>query len=89
MVYSDTTFTAVFMADEVTTVSESATDNLLVYAHSNTIIVENATEEIRVYNAIGRLVGRDVARNVSTIPVNGTGVYLVKVGNVAKRVMVN
>ena len=44
---------------------------------------------IRVYNAMGALVGRDVARNVCTITVNGTGVYVVKVGSVAKRVMVN
>ena len=40
-----------------TAVSESAIDNLVVYAVGNTIIVENATEEIRVYNAMGALVG--------------------------------
>ena len=38
---------------------------------------------------MGKLVCRDVARNVCTITVNDTGVYVVKVGSVAKRVMVN
>ena len=72
-----------------TTVSESAVNAINIYAHGNTIIVENATDEIRVYNAMGALICRDAIHRVRTeINVNGAGVYLVKVGNVAKRVMV-
>ena len=45
---------------------------------------------IHVFNTMGALVGRNAINRVRTeIPINGTGVYLVKVGNVAKRVMVN
>ena len=56
----------------------------------NTIVVENATDEISVYDAMGRLVGRDAIHRVRTeIRVNTAGLYIVKVGNVAKRVMVN
>ncbi len=89
---------AVIVAQEVvptlgnpgTAISESAITNLQVYAHGNTIIVENATDEIRVYNAMGALVGRDVACRVrAELQVNGAGVYIVKVGTVAKRVMIN
>ncbi len=89
---------AVIVAQEVvptlgnpgTAISESAITNLQVYAHHNTIIVENATEEIRVYNAMGALVGRDVACRVrAELQVNSAGVYIVKVGTVAKRVMIN
>ena len=73
-----------------TAVAESAADNLQVYAHHNTIIVENTTEEIRVYNAMGALVGRDAIHRVrAELQVNGTGVYIVKVGTAAKRVMIN
>ena len=73
-----------------TAVAETAANAINIYAHDNTIIVENATEEIRVYNAMGALVGRNAINRVRTeITVNGAGVYLVKVGNVAKRVMVN
>ncbi len=72
-----------------TVVTESAANAVNIYAHGNTIVVENATDEIRVYDAMGRIVGRDVARNVSTITVNGSGVYIVKTGSVVKRVMVN
>ena len=81
-----------------TAVPESSATAVNIYAYGNTIVVENATGEISVYDAMGRLVCRDVARNVSTVAesgirvefrVNGTGVYIVKVGNESKRVMVN
>ena len=88
LVYSDTAFTAVFMAIDATAVNESAANAVNIYAHGNTIVVENATEEISVYDAMGRLVCRDVACSVRPITVNGTGVYIVKTGNMVKRVMI-
>ncbi len=73
-----------------TAVSESAADNFMVYAHGNTIVVENATDEIRVYDTMGRMVGRDAIHRVrAELQVNTAGLYIVKVGTVAKRVMVN
>ena len=72
-----------------TAVAENAANAINIYAHGRTIVVENATDEIRVYDAMGRLAGRDVARNVCTIKINNTGIYIVKTGNVVKRVMVN
>ena len=73
-----------------TAVSESAANTVNIYAHGNTIVVENAMEEICVYNAMGALVGRDVAYHVrAEIPVNGAGVYIVKTGGVVKRVVVD
>ena len=71
-----------------TTVTESAANAVNIYANGKTIVVENAAEEISVYDAMGRLVCRDAVRHVSTITVNGTGVYIVKVGDVVKRVVV-
>lgn len=72
-----------------TPVTEKATNAVNIYAYGKTIVVENAAEEIRVYDAMGRLVCRDAVRHVSTITVNGTGVYIVKVGDVVKRVVIN
>ena len=73
-----------------TVISDNTANAIKIYANGSSIVVENATDEIRVYNAMGALVGRDAINRVrAEIPVNGTGVYLVKVGNVAKRVMVN
>ena len=75
-----------------TAVTETAAINVNIYAQGRTIVVENATAEISVYDAMGRMVARrDAARHVSTteIRVNGTGIYLVKVGGTVKRVMVN
>ena len=73
-----------------TAISESVAGNLMVHAHGKSIIVENAEDEIRVYDAMGRLIGRDAINRVrAEIVVNTPGVYLVKVGNVAKRVMVS
>lgn len=55
-----------------------------------TLIIENATAEICVYDAMGRMIGRDEINRVRTeIRNNTAGLYIVKVGNVAKRVMVN
>ncbi len=81
-----------------TPVTETAANAVNIYAHGNTIVVENATDEISVYDAMGRLLCRDAARHVSTVAESGiraeirvscAGVYIVKVGTVAKRVMVN
>ncbi|MBR2196832.1 MAG: leucine-rich repeat protein [Salinivirgaceae bacterium] len=71
-------------------IAETAANAVSIYAHGNTIIVENATEEIRVYDAMGSMIGRDAINRVRTeIRINTAGIYLVKVGSVAKRVMVN
>ena len=73
-----------------TAVAESAANAVTIYAHHNTIVVENATDEIRIYNAMGKLVCKDVTPCVRIeIPVTAPGVYIVKVGGTAKRVMVN
>ena len=82
---------AVDNGGDVTAVAESAACAVNIYAHHNVIVVENADAEILIYNAMGRLVVcRDAARHVSTeIRMNTAGVYIVKVGNVARRVMIN
>ncbi len=73
-----------------TAVAESAANAVNIYAYGNTIVVENADAEIFVYDAMGRLVVEEPHFDVSTeIRINGTGVYLIKVGNTTKRVMIN
>ncbi len=73
-----------------TAVTESTANTVNIYAHGNTIVVENATDEISVYDAMGHLVGRDAIHRVrAELQVNTAGLYIVKVGILAKRVMVN
>ena len=73
-----------------TAVSDAAASTLNIYAHHNTIVVENATDEIFVYNAMGTLICRDATPCVRMeINVNAPGIYIVKVGGTVKRVMVN
>lgn len=73
-----------------TAVTESAANAINIYAHGRTIVVENATDEIRVYDAMGALVCRDAINRVRMeIPINTTGVYIVKTGKTVKRVVVN
>jgi hypothetical protein len=63
--------------------------NINIYAHNRTIIVENAPTEIRIYDVMGRLVGRDATPCVrAELRMDGAGIYVVKVGNLAKRVIV-
>jgi hypothetical protein len=72
-----------------TSISESTT-NINIYAHGNTIVIENATDDIWVYDAMGRLVVETPQCDVSTeIHINTAGIYIVKVGSTAKRVMIN
>ena len=70
-------------------VTETAANTINIYAHGNKIVVENATDEIFVYNAMGVLVCRDDACRVRQITVNTPGVYIVKTGGTVKRVVVN
>ena len=76
-----------------TAINEPAASAINIYAHGNTIVVENATDEIRIYDAMGALICRDVPWRVSTgttaITINNPGVYIVKTGGAVRRVMVN
>ena len=66
-----------------TSVTEQLT-NINIYVHGRTIVVENTTNEIRVYDVMGRLVGT----TMTTINVEKSGVYIVKIGRVAKKIFV-
>ena len=71
-----------------TSVTEQIT-NINFYTSGKTIIVENATDEILVYDVMGRLVCRDATPCVrAELRMNDVGVYVVKVGNFAKKVIV-
>ena len=70
-------------------INDELATGVVIYATGHTIVVENAADEIRVYDVMGRIVGRDVARNVCTITINKPGVYIIKTGSEVKRVIVN
>ena len=71
--------------EPATAVAESTASAVNIYATGNTIVVENTTDEIFVYNVMGGLV---VHGTDTTITVSHTGVYIVKTGNIARRVMI-
>ncbi|MBO4603146.1 MAG: leucine-rich repeat protein, partial [Salinivirgaceae bacterium] len=77
------------ITDAPVAVIEEPALGVLVYTEGRTIVVENATDEILVYNIMGTVVGRDVACNVCTITINNPGLYIVKTGNTVQRVVVN
>ena len=93
-VTDDMTFTAIWVVapepEPGTAVVDNAIAEINIWAHGNTIVVENATDEIFVYNAMGGLVEKEAANlaSTTTITINRPGLYIVKTGNVAKRVMV-
>ena len=90
LVYCDTSFTAVFEVagtETVSAIGESAAQ-VNIYVTGNTIVVENASDEIFVYNAMGALVGRDAIHRVhAEIIINNPGVYIVKTGNKTQKVV--
>ena len=76
--------------DDNTAIDEDAANKVNIYAYQNVIVVENANAEIYVYDAMGRLVERNIGNDSRTeIRMNNAGVYIVKVGNAAKRVITN
>ena len=79
----DLTLSAVF--ELATAIDESTASSVNIYSDGNTIVVENATDEIFVYNAMGTLLARTTATEIT---VNATGVYIVKTGNTTQRVFV-
>ena len=82
--------TAYFAAGAVTALGDETANTVHVYANGRTIVVENASDEICVYDAMGKLICRDVACRVrAELRVNAAGVYIVKTGNVLMRVMIN
>ena len=66
-----------------TSVTEQLT-NINIYVQGRTIVVENATDEILVYDVMGRLVGT----TMTTINVEKSSVYIVKIGGLAKKIFV-
>ncbi|MBR5956777.1 MAG: leucine-rich repeat domain-containing protein, partial [Salinivirgaceae bacterium] len=78
-----------FSGCNITDIDESAANTVTIYAKGRTIVVENATDEISVYDAMGKLICRDAINRVSAeININGIGVYIVKTANTVQRVMV-
>ena len=87
VVTGDLAFTAVF--ESVTAIDDEAAAAVNIFAYSNTIVVENADSNISVYDANGRLIATEQPAGQRTeILIANKGVYLVKVGSTAKRVMV-
>ena len=81
--------TAYFAAGAVTAIEDDAAAEPIIYAVGKTIIVENATNEILVYDAMGKLICRDAILCIrAEITVNTAGVYIVKTGNAVMRVAV-
>ena len=74
--------------EPATAVADDAASAVNIFAHHNIIVVENADAEIRVYNIMGGLVATANETNAE-IRINVSGVYVVRVGNTAKRVMIS
>ena len=90
IVTEDLTMEAKFEKDSNSAISEEVANSINIFAYSNVIVVENADAEISVYNTMGGLVCKEQGNGVSNqITINGAGIYIVKVGNVAKRVVIN
>ena len=76
--------------DDNTAVDDSEVLAVNIYAYGNTIVVENATDDIFVFDSMGRMISRVAANADRTeIQLDMTGVYVVKTGNTTKRVMIN
>ncbi len=70
-------------------ISEAIASNVKIYAHHNVIVVENADAEIGIFDMTGRCVAKHKTEgNHTEITVQKQGLYIVKVGAIATRVVV-
>ncbi|MBR5433891.1 MAG: leucine-rich repeat protein [Bacteroidales bacterium] len=75
---------------ETTALQNNGSNMVEIYVQNKTIVVENASDEIFVYDSIGRLIARrDAWPRVSTININESGVYVIKIGNLTKKIFVD
>ena len=76
--------------DDNTAVDDSEALAVNIFAYGNTIVVENATDDIFVFDSMGRMISRVAANADRTeIQIDMTGVYVVKTAKTTKRVMIN
>ena len=91
-VTGDMEFTAVFEKEEIIDTPDATNETELaavnIYTYQNVIAVENADAEIRIYDTMGHLATFSNNENAE-IRINSSGVYIVKVGNISKRVMID
>ena len=89
MPYNDILLVGSFIkTGEATAVELYEAESVRVWASGRAIVVENANDEVFVYDAMGRLVGRDVRCRHCAITVSHSGVYVIKIGGAAQRVFV-
>ena len=85
-----TTFTV--KVEKNTAVDDEAANTANIYAYGNTIVVETAEpsdEFIHVFDANGRLVAKELATsNRTEIAMTRQGLYIVRIGDKAERVVV-
>ncbi len=74
-------------SDKLTAIDDEQADRLVIYSVANTMIVENADAEISVYDVVGRCVANSRAESFHIeMALPKHGVYIVKVGDVSKKV---
>ena len=86
------TFDVTVEADDNTAISDDEAAAINIYAYQNVIVVESADAlegEISIFDVNGRMVAKELAAGSRTeIMMQQQGIYIVKVNNTAKRVMV-
>ncbi len=85
-------FDVTIEADDDTAISDDEAAAVNIYAYQNVIVVESADAlegEISIFDVNGRMVAKELAAGSRTeIMMQQQGIYIVKVNNTAKRVMV-
>ncbi len=70
-------------------IDEELSAAVVIYAHHNTIVVENAEADIYVYDATGRMIAREaVTSNRMEMQMTEQGIYVVRTGDKTQRVFV-
>ena len=92
-VKADVELTAIFEPEKKSdedAIDEDLAEEVAIYAYNNTIVVENAEEDIFIYNAEGRMIAREtVTSNRMEMQMTEQGIYIVRTGDKTQRVFVS
>lgn len=84
-VTEDITLEAIF--EKADAISANAANEVKIYAHHNTVVIENAQDDVYVFDESGKMVARqNVTSDRMEMQMPSQGIYIVRIGDKSQRV---
>ena len=85
---TDDWYVARFKPANATAITSADAEVVKIYARGSNIVVDNATDDVFVYDATGRQISHQTPMSQNVISVGSRGLYFVKCDNVSEKVII-